>query len=54
MSAHENLIKIFEYALNQEETGKSFFQHSLKRMGMGAAVTHPLHWENPGRFEGEG
>jgi rubrerythrin len=39
MSAHENLIKIFEYALNQEETGKSFFQHSLKRMGMGAAVS---------------
>ena len=39
MSAHENLIKIFEYALNQEETGKSFFQHSLERMGMGAAVS---------------
>ncbi len=39
MSARENLIKIFEYALNQEETGKSFFQHSLERMGMGAAVS---------------
>ena len=39
MSTHENLIKIFEYALNQEETGKSFFQHSLERMGMGAAVS---------------
>ncbi len=39
MSAHENLIKIFEYALNQEETGKSFFQHSLERMGMGTAVS---------------
>ena len=39
MSAHENLIKIFEYALNQEETGKSFFQHSLQRMGLGAAVS---------------
>jgi rubrerythrin len=39
MSRHENLVKIFEYALNQEETGKSFFQHSLKRMGMGAAVS---------------
>ena len=39
MSAHETLIKIFEYALNQEETGKSFFQHSLERMGMGAAVS---------------
>lgn len=35
---NENLIKIFEYALNQEETGKSFFQTSLQRMGMGAAV----------------
>jgi rubrerythrin len=39
MSRHENLVKIFEYTLNQEETGKSFFQHSLKRMGMGAAVS---------------
>jgi rubrerythrin len=38
MSAPENLIKIFEYALNQEETGKNFFQQSLKRMDMGAAV----------------
>jgi hypothetical protein len=33
MSSHENLIKIFEYALQQEETGKSFFQNSLQRMG---------------------
>jgi hypothetical protein len=39
MSANQNLIKIFEYALNQEETGKSFFQTSLKRMGWGASVT---------------
>lgn len=39
MSVNENLIKIFEYALNQEETGKSFFQHSLQRMGIGAAVS---------------
>jgi rubrerythrin len=39
MSAPENLIKIFEYALNQEETGKNFFQQSLKRMDMGAAVS---------------
>jgi rubrerythrin len=39
MSSHRNLIRIFEYALNQEETGKSFFQHSLKRLGMGAAVS---------------
>jgi rubrerythrin len=38
MSNQENLIKIFEYALNQEETGKSFFQSSLQRMGWGAAV----------------
>ena len=33
MPGKEKLIKIFEYALNQEETGKSFFQHSLKRWG---------------------
>ncbi len=38
-SKDERLIKIFEYALNQEETGKSFFQTSLQRMGMGAAVS---------------
>lgn len=34
----QNIIRIFEYALNQEETGKSFFQTSLARMGWGAAV----------------
>lgn len=34
----EKLIKVFEYALNQEYTGISFFQASLSRMGMGAAV----------------
>ena len=39
MSTNKNLIKIFEYALNQEETGKAFFEHSLQRMGMGAAVS---------------
>ena len=39
MSENDKLIKIFEFALNQEETGKSFFQASLKRMGIGAAVT---------------
>lgn len=33
------LVKIFEYALNQEETGKSFFEISIKRMGIGAAVS---------------
>jgi rubrerythrin len=39
MSANENLIKIFEYALQQEETGKAFFQNSLQRMGVGAAIS---------------
>jgi rubrerythrin len=39
MSSYENLIKIFEYALQQEETGKSFFQDSLQRMGVGAAIS---------------
>jgi rubrerythrin len=39
MAAEQNLIRIFEYALNQEETGKAFFQHSLERMGIGAAVS---------------
>ena len=33
------LEKIFEYALNQEKTGMSFFQNSIERMGVGAAVT---------------
>jgi hypothetical protein len=37
MSSHEDLIKIFEYALQQEDTGKSFFQNSLQRM----------EWEQP-------
>ncbi|MFH1115136.1 MAG: ferritin family protein [Pseudomonadota bacterium] len=38
---HENqkVIKIFEYALNQEQTGLNFFRSSLERMGIGAAVT---------------
>lgn len=36
---NENLIKIFEYALNQEETGKAFFDSSLERMGVGAAIS---------------
>jgi rubrerythrin len=39
MSTHESLIRIFEHALQQEETGKSFFQNSLQRMGWGAAVS---------------
>jgi rubrerythrin len=39
MDRSEHLIKIFEYALEQEYTGKSFFENSLQRMGIGAAVT---------------
>jgi rubrerythrin len=39
MPTNESLIKIFEYALHQEETGKSFFQSSLQRMGIGAAIS---------------
>lgn len=39
MQVDQNLIRIFEYALNQEETGKSFFQASLERMGYGAAAS---------------
>jgi rubrerythrin len=39
MVHNERLIKIFEYALNQEETGKSFFEVSIQRMGVGAAVS---------------
>ena len=38
MATNQKLIKIFEYALNQEETGKSFFQTSLQRMNWGAAI----------------
>jgi rubrerythrin len=34
-----NVQKIFEYALNQERTGMSFFQNSIERMGIGSAVT---------------
>ena len=39
MATDENLIKVFEYALNQEKTGKAFFEHSLGRMGVGAAIS---------------
>jgi rubrerythrin len=39
MQTDPRLIKIFEYALNQEETGKSFFEISLQRMAWGAAVS---------------
>ena len=38
MSTSESLLRIYEYALNQEQTGMSFFQTSLQRMGIGAAV----------------
>jgi rubrerythrin len=39
MDQQKKLIKIFEYALNQEHTGKSFFEASIQRMGIGAAVS---------------
>jgi len=39
MPENRDLIRIFEYALNQERTGMSFFETSLKRMGVGAAVS---------------
>jgi len=39
MAENEKLIRIFEYALNQEKTGLAFFRQSLERMGIGAAVT---------------
>jgi rubrerythrin len=39
MTTEPNLVKVFEYALNQEETGKQFFQNSIQRMGIGAAVS---------------
>ncbi|MGC8657964.1 MAG: ferritin family protein [Desulfomonilaceae bacterium] len=39
MGEDSKLEKIFEYALNQENTGMSFFQNSIERMGVGAAAT---------------
>ncbi len=39
MSVDGNSIKIFEYALQQEETGKHFFETSIQRMGWGSAVS---------------
>jgi rubrerythrin len=39
MAINEKLIRVFEYALNQEQTGKGFFEYSLQRMGVGAAVS---------------
>lgn len=38
MPEKRRLIRIFEYALNQEETGLSFFEGSIERMGIGSAV----------------
>lgn len=39
MRSDQNLTRIFQYALNQEETGREFFRSSLQRMGIGAAVS---------------
>ena len=39
MTETTNLIKVFEYAFNQEQTGLNFFQGSIQRMGVGAAVS---------------
>jgi len=39
MTEDKKLIKIFQYALNQEKTGMSFFETSLQRMGIGNAVS---------------
>jgi rubrerythrin len=36
---NQKVIKIFEYALNQEQTGLNFFESSLGRLGNGAAIT---------------
>jgi len=37
MNQNEKLIRVFEYALNQEQTGMSFFSASLDRMSVGAS-----------------
>ena len=39
MKESMNLVKVFEYALNQENTGIIFFQQSTQRMGIGAALS---------------
>ncbi len=39
MQGQEGLIRIFQYAINQEETGKKFFQDSLARLNIGSAVS---------------
>jgi rubrerythrin len=38
MSERQKLIKVFEYALNQEKTGMTFFETSLERMGVASAA----------------
>lgn len=37
MAKNENLIRIFEYALQQEKAGKGFFEDSMRRMATGTA-----------------
>jgi rubrerythrin len=37
MAHNEQLIKIFEYALNQEETGKIFYENALKKLEISSA-----------------
>ncbi len=38
MSQKASLIKIYEYALNQEYTGKTFFETFLQKLSVGSAV----------------
>jgi len=37
MPKNENLIRIFQYALNQEETGKIFYENALKKLEISSA-----------------
>lgn len=39
MTEHQKLRRVLEYALNQEKTGISFFEASLKRMGVASAAS---------------
>ncbi len=39
MNYDTNLLKIFQFALNQEKTGMNFFSNALNMMGIGEAVT---------------
>ena len=39
MAENDPVIKVFEYALNQERTGMTFFQNSLQIMGVGEALS---------------